>query len=293
MIILDQEGLAKALGQHSGNPFLDAMVDMQDLFTTISAYQQHKPYIDKYSDTSLSDLKDKVKAYLPEAIDKDGNINFSKLEELASNGNPLAEHILTIKQHREQFANAPIIGKLEAIKNDAVRDILSGNKLTKEANILKKSQQFDEILKKANIPEERKTLLSLNKEAFLSDPKLLAYLTTIFSNQQPTQNNQQDTEQQSDNIFNLPAMQSIQSIFDAKTKDILQSLIPKPSSTNTTEKKKQTVKKVKQTTETKKNQNKQSQQQTNSNSGIIFPWQSTSLPILPYEILPPKITTLW
>lgn len=189
IVVLNQEGFSN-LSKYSGNPFLDAMVDLQDVFTTLAAYQQAKPFIDRYSDTSLSDLRDKIKAYLPEVINKDGSINFSKLEELASNGNKLAEYILSVKQHRENFAKAPIIGKLEAIHNDTLSNILAGNDIAKTANILKLSQQFDEALKKANISDDIKLYLALNKEAFLSDPnKLFTILNLIFNNQQPSQSN--------------------------------------------------------------------------------------------------------
>jgi hypothetical protein len=65
---------------------------------------------------------------------------------------------------RENFANAPIGGKLATFKDQSMLDVLSGNILTKQAAILKKSQKFDEVLKK--LPEPIRTFLSYNKEAF-------------------------------------------------------------------------------------------------------------------------------
>jgi hypothetical protein len=306
MHILNQEGFAQ-LSKYSGNPFLDALVDLQDVVNTIAEAKTYKPYIEKYSDPNLTDLKDKIKTYLPEAVGKDGSIDFNKIQELASAGNPLAEHILTIKEHRETFSKAPLGGKLAAIKNDALRDIISGGGLKKTAEVLKKSQQFDEFLKNPNIPDYWRAVLSANKEAFLSNPTLLALFSNIFTNTQaPTQQQTQGAEQ-ADNTFNTPAMQSIQSIFNAKANDVLQSLIPTatPSTsatTDTTERKKQAIKKLKQIIETKKSkkQNKQEEQQQEQQpqqqqqtSGITFPFPATNLPIFPYGYIPPKITTSW
>lgn len=186
MIVLNPDGFAD-LSKYSGNPFLDAMTDLRQLFSTIALLHQAKPFIDKYSDTSLSDLKDLIKANLPDAIDEKGNINFAKLQELASNGDEIAQHILTIRQQRELLANAPLGGKLAAIYDDAVRGIISGENLRKDLNILKKSKLFDEILEKANISDEAKALLAMNKEKFLSDPERLKYVINLFKNlqQQP------------------------------------------------------------------------------------------------------------
>jgi hypothetical protein len=300
--ILNQQGFSE-LSKYSGNPFLDAMTDLQDVFNTVIAYQQHKPYIDKYSDTSLSDLKDKIKANLPEAINEKGNIDFNKLQELANQGNKMAEAVLGVKQLRENFANASIGGKLTTFKDQSMVDVLSGNILTKQAEILKKSQKFDEVLKK--LPEPIRTVLSYNKEAFLDKPELLVAIATMYGDTLTGNTpSDQTNSSQEENIFNAPAIQSMQSIFDEKTNDILQSLIPNTSSSSSTdEKKKQVVNKVKQYINKKKsekqtqqqqsNQQEQSNQQQSLNSGIIFPWQNTSLPILPYENLLPKTTKLW
>jgi len=265
MIILDREGLARALSKSTGNPFLNAMIDLQGLFNTIAAYQQHKPYIDKYSDTSLSDLKDKIKAYLPEALDENGNINFSKLEELAVDGNKLAEAILGIKQMRENFANASIGGKLATFKDQSMLDVLSGNILTKQAAILRKSQKFDEVLKK--LPEPIRTFLSYNKEAFLDKPELLLAIATMYGNtlgentETQTKTQTEINQNPEENIFSVPPIQSIQSMFDEKTNEILQSLTPN-TSLSTSEKKKQVINKLKQYVNKKKSQ-KQQQQPTN------------------------------
>jgi ribosomal protein S17E len=302
IIVVNPEGF-KELSKYSGNPFLDAMVDLQGVFTILSAYQQAKPYIDRYSDTSLSDLKDKIKAYLPEAVNEDGSINFAKIEELASQGNKIAEAVLGIKQQREQFANTSISNKLATFKDKGLVDILSGNLLTKQATVLKRMQEVEDLIKKSNIRDDIKTLLLLNKEKIAENPEFLSAILPFFTflQDQAQAQNQTNTTQE-DNLFSVPANQSIQSIFDEKANNILQSLIPNTNQTTipslTSEKKKQVVNKLKQYISKKKSK-KQQQQKTNQqqqqslNSGIIFPWQNTSLPILPYENLLPKITTLW
>jgi hypothetical protein len=201
---------------------------------------------------------------------------------------------------------------------------LSGNILTKQAAILKKSQKFDEVLKK--LPEPIRTFLSYNKEAFLDKPELLAAIATMYGNtlgentETQTKTQTEINQNSEENIFSVPPIQSIQSMFDEKTNEILQSLTPN-TSLSTSEKKKQVINKLKQYVNKKKSQkqqqqptnkqqqqptnkqqqqptNKQQQQPTNKqqqslNSDIVFPWQNINLPILPYENLLPKTTRLW
>jgi hypothetical protein len=305
--IVNEAGF-KDLSKYSGNPFLDAMVDLQGLFTTLATYQKAKPYIDRYSDTSLSDLKDKIKTYLPEALNEDGSINFAKLEELASKGNKLAETVLGIKQTRESFANASVGDKLKTLYDKDVADkmapILSGELLTKQATVLKRMQDVEEQIKKLNLPKPVETFLLLNKEKIADNPEVLTSVLPFFMLQQDQ--NQTDTNNtQEENTFSAPAMRSIASIFDEKTNSILQSLTPNTTQTNTSsssnsEKKKQVVNKLKQYVNKKKQskqnnqqQNQQQSQQNTSNSGIIFPWQNTSLPLLPWDNLLPKTTKIW
>jgi len=271
MYILNNQELGKQLSKYSGNPFLDAMVDLQGVFNTLSAYQQHKPYIDKYSDTSLSDLKDKIKANLPEAIDEKGNIDFNKLQELANNGNKMAEAVLGVKQMRENFANASIGGKLATFVDkdkQPMLDIISGNILTKQAEVLKKLQKLEEAAKK--LPEPMRTILLANKEAFLDKPELLIALAAMYGDTLAGNTpSDQTNSSQEENIFNAPAIQSMQSIFDEKTNDILQSLIPDTSSSSSTdEKKKQVVNKVKQYINKKKSEKQSNKQSTNNKLNI-------------------------
>lgn len=308
--IVNEAGF-KDLGKYSGNPFLDAMTDLQGLFTTLITYQNAKPYIDRYSDTSLSDLKDKIKTYLPEALNEDGSINFAKLEELASKGNKLAETVLGIKQTRESFANASVGDKLKTLYDKDVADkmapILSGELLTKQATVLKRMQDVEEQIKKLNLPKPVETFLLLNKEKIANDPEVLNAVLPFFMipQDQITQNQIDTNNTQEENTFSAPAMRSIASIFDEKTNSILHSLTPNITQTNTssssnTEKKKQVVNKLKQYVNKKKQskqnnqqQNQQQSQQDTSNSGIIFPWQNTSLPLLPWDNLLPKTTKIW
>jgi hypothetical protein len=203
MIILDQEGLAKALSGYTGNPFLDALIDMKSLFNTISAYYKHKPFIDRYSDTSLSDLKDKIKPYLPEAVDKDGNINFSKIEELAVQGNKVAEAILGIKKYREIFANATVGEKLETLLNpdkaQQLTPILSGELLTTQVKIMNNLKKVEELIKNAGFSKEMEAILLLNKEKIANNPELLSTLLQYFTLQpkEEKQSTKQETNQPS------------------------------------------------------------------------------------------------
>jgi hypothetical protein len=223
MIILDQEGLAKALEQHSGNPFLDAMTDLQDVFNTVMVYQRHKSYIDKYSDTTLSDLRDKVKASIPDAVNEDGSINFAKLEELSNQGNIIAQSILGIKQAREQFANATIGGKLATFMDPNLQsrlDTLSGNILTKQAQVLKRKQDFETWVKNSNIPDDKKALFLANEDVLLNNPNALSILSQIFGweqDQQSTQQGQQSSQQPNSDgsniTFQAPQIKSMRDMF--------------------------------------------------------------------------------
>jgi hypothetical protein len=224
MIILNQDELAHVLRQRSGNPFLDALVDMQDLFNTISLYYKHKPYIDKYSDTTLSDLKDKIKTHLPDAIDKNGNIDFSKIEELAKQGNKMAETILGIRQARENFANASIGGKLATFLDEKLQpqlDILSGNILSKEATVLKNLEGVEKLIKNSKLPDEIKAVFLANKEA-LANPQVLATILPFFTLQQDQQqsNQQQPSNpQQVNNItFQPPPIKNMRAIVEESLK---------------------------------------------------------------------------
>jgi hypothetical protein len=220
--VLNPAGFSE-LSKHSGNPFLDAMTDLQDVFNTVIVYQQHKPYIDKYSDTSLSDLKDKVKTYLPDAVDEDGSINFAKLEELSNQGNIMAQSILGIKQLRENFANATIGGKLATFMDPNKQsnlDILSGNILTKQAQVLKRKQDFETWVKNSNMPDDKKAMFLANEDTLLNNPNALSIFSQIFGwdqDQQPAQQGQQSSQQQnSDNsniTFQAPQIKSMQDMF--------------------------------------------------------------------------------
>jgi len=205
IIVLNPEGF-KELSKYSGNPFLDAMVDFQDVFNTIMAYQKHKPYIDKYSDTSLSDLKDKIKTNLPEALNEDGSINFSILEELANQGNEMAKTILGIKEAREHFANASIGGKLATFLDKKLQpqlDILSGNILSKQAKVLKTLSEFEEKIKNSNLPDVVKTIMLENKEVFAKNPQVLSIILPFFMSNQNQQSDSDHIKSQSPQIKDM------------------------------------------------------------------------------------------
>jgi hypothetical protein len=179
MIVVNQEGF-KELSKYSGNPFLDAMMDLQGLFQTLAIYQQNKEFIEKYSDTNLSDLRDKIKAMIPDAVDEKGNINFAKLQELAGQGNELAQSILEIKNHREAFANAPLTVKFEALKNPQIADLLSANIIDKNLKVKQKLDTVQKIIKDANIPDEYKERLLPFTEKIAKDPQILKTLIPLL-----------------------------------------------------------------------------------------------------------------
>jgi len=181
--VLNSAGFAK-LSQYTGNPFVDMMIDLQDLFNTINLHAKAKPYIDKYSDTSLSDLRDTIKANLPEAIDENGSINFIKLEELASQGNKIAEAILGVRNQREQFANASLGEKLLTLNDRSIAEkltpILSGELITKQAKVMKNLQAVETAIKKLGLPPELESLFLSKKRKNRRKPRIYHCFIRIF-----------------------------------------------------------------------------------------------------------------
>jgi hypothetical protein len=179
MIVLNQEGF-KELSKHSGNPFLDAMTDLQGLFQTLAIYQQNKEYIDKYSDANLSDLKDKIKAMIPDAVDAKGNIDFSKIEALASQGDPTAQSIIDTRNHRKAFADAPLAVKFNALKNPGVVDLLSFKIADKNEKIKKKQELINETIKNSNLPDDQKAIFSAFSSRIAQDPQTLKTIIPLL-----------------------------------------------------------------------------------------------------------------
>lgn len=179
MIVLNPQGFSE-LSKHSGNPFLDAMTDLQGLFQTLAIYQQNKEYIDKYSDANLTDLKDKIKAMMPDAVDAKGNIDFSKIEALAGQGDPTAQSILDIKKQREAFANAPLAVKFNALKNPEVADMLSANIIDKNLKVKKKQDLVNDIINKSNLPDDQKAIFSAFSSRIAQDPQTLKTIIPLL-----------------------------------------------------------------------------------------------------------------
>jgi hypothetical protein len=227
IIVVNPEGF-KEVSKYSGNPFLDAMTDLQEVFTSLTTYQKAKPFIDRYSDTSLSDLKDKIKAHLPEVVNEDGSINFTKIEELASKGNKIAETVLEIKNHREGFANASVGEKLATLidpeKSKIMAPILSGEHIIKNARVMKRLQRVEDTIKRAGLPKEWEAMLLLNKEKIAENPEFLSAFLNYFT-LLPKENNkqnltleqqQQSTQEDNYNFFR-PQIKSMQDMFNEKT----------------------------------------------------------------------------
>jgi hypothetical protein len=90
------------------------------------------------------------------------------------------------------------------------------------------------------------------------------YGNTLGENTETQTEINQNSEE---NIFSVPPIQSIQSMFDEKTNEILQSLTPN-TSLSTSEKKKQVINKLKQYVNKKKSQKQQHTTTNNSNNQL-------------------------
>ncbi|MBX0311259.1 MAG: hypothetical protein JHC31_05710, partial [Sulfurihydrogenibium sp.] len=104
-------------------------------------------------------------------------------------------------------------------------DILSGNILTKQAQVLKRKQDFENWIKNSNMPDEQKAWFLINEDAILNNSNALPILSQIFGwgqDQQQAQQTslQQDQQTNSDNngiTFQAPKIKTIQDIFNGKT----------------------------------------------------------------------------
>jgi len=183
--------------QYSKNPFLNAIQDLMPLMNLFTNYMQYKPFIDQYSNTSLSDLAPIIEKYLPDVIGKNGSINFKQLQTyLTDSDNPmeqkLASEILNIAKIRMQFSRAPFQWQMQALNNPALSSILNGQDiLTKTINVLSNVKKFNAAIDKAKLPNYLKELLKQTAPKLFENPALLGVVMPYLTQQQSTTNQPQ------------------------------------------------------------------------------------------------------
>jgi hypothetical protein len=164
------------------NPFgqLAEVISEQALPFLIKLYA-NKDKIAKLSDTELTDLVEVLRRHAPELV-ANGKINWEKVNEWAQSDDPtklkVATFLFDAKRMREDFANAPLIAKLQII--DAVGSV-NHQELNKMFVADKMQQKLSEAIGKSNLPDAYKLLLLANIEKFAEKPHLIPVLEKILS----------------------------------------------------------------------------------------------------------------
>jgi hypothetical protein len=164
------------------NPFgqLAEVISEQALPYLIQLYA-NKDKIARNSDTELTDFVEVLQKHAPELV-VDGKINWEKVKEWASSDDKLkqdvANYLLEAKKTREEFANSPIIAKLQML--DVVGS-LNPQSLNKIFTVGKTLNKFYEVVEKSNLPTEWKLLLISNAEKLANRPDLVEKLGRILS----------------------------------------------------------------------------------------------------------------
>jgi hypothetical protein len=170
------------LTQYSSNPFLNAIQDLMPLLNLFTTYMQYKPFIDQYSNTSLSDIAPIVKQYLPDAVTKDGKINYKKLQKyLTDTKDPMkqqiANQVLNIARTRYEFANAPFQWQMQALNNPTLATILNGQQiLAKTITTMQNVKQLNQAIDKLPLPDYLKGLLKQSAPKLASNPAMLGLI---------------------------------------------------------------------------------------------------------------------
>jgi hypothetical protein len=175
------------LTQYSSNPFLNAIQDLMPLMKLFTNYMQYKPFIDQYSNTSLSDIAPIVKQYLPDVVNKKGQIDYKKLQKyLTDTKDPMkqqiASQVFNIAKTRYQFTNAPFQWQMQALTNPTFATILNGQQiLTKTINTMQNVKQLNQTIDKLQLPDSLKTLLKQSAPKLVSNPAMLGLLMPYLS----------------------------------------------------------------------------------------------------------------
>ncbi len=163
------------------NPFgeLAEVIGEQALPYLIKLYA-NKDKIAKLSDTELTDFVEVLQRQAPELV-ADGKINWAKVNEWAQSDDQtklqVASFLFDAKRVREDFANAPLIAKLQAID---VAGSINPQELNKIFVAGKMQQKLTEAIGNSNLPDEYKLLFLANIEKFVEKPHLIPVLEKIL-----------------------------------------------------------------------------------------------------------------
>ncbi len=163
------------------NPFgeLAQVIGEQALPYLVKLYA-NKDKIAKLSDTELTDFVEVLQRYAPELV-ADGKINWDKVNEWAQSDDQtklnVASFLFDAKRVREDFANAPLIAKLQTID---IAGALHPQELNKMFVAGKMRQKLAEAIGNSNLPDVYKLLFLANIEKFAEKPHLIPILEKVL-----------------------------------------------------------------------------------------------------------------
>ncbi len=163
------------------NPFgeLAQVISEQALPYLIKLYA-NKDKIARLSDTELTDFVEVLQRYAPELV-ADGKINWEKVNEWAQSDDEMKLSVATFlfdtKRMREEFANAPLIAKLQTID---LASSVNPQELNKIFVASKMQQKLAEAIGNSNLPDEYKLLFLANIEKFVEKPHLIPLLEKVL-----------------------------------------------------------------------------------------------------------------
>ncbi len=163
------------------NPFgVLAQTISEEVLPYVIALYTNKDKIARLSDTELTDFIEVLQRHAPELV-KDGKIDWEKVNEWANSDEKLkqdvANFLLEAKRVREEFANSPLLVKLQTL--DIVGS-LNHQELNKIFTVEKSIKKFAEIVEKSDLPTIWKIVLLENAEKFADRPDLIEKLGKVL-----------------------------------------------------------------------------------------------------------------
>jgi len=163
------------------NPFgVLAQTISEEILPYVIELYTNKDKIARLSDTELTDFVEVLQRHAPELV-KDGKIDWEKVNEWAKSDEKLkqdvANFLLEAKRVREEFANSPLLVKLQTL--DMV-GALNNQELNKIFTVEKSIKKFAEIVEKSDLPTIWKVVLLENAEKFADRPDLIEKLSKVL-----------------------------------------------------------------------------------------------------------------
>jgi hypothetical protein len=155
------------------NPFGAVIKTLsQNVIPFVATLTLNKEAIVQNSDHELTDFIPIIKQHAPDLL-QDGKIDWTKVNDYLQSDDPLkrrvAEYLYNSRRVRENYANQPVLAKLQNLSFVATAS--NPDELNKIITAVNTQKKFENILKTANIPNEWKLYLLSNMKNFAGDPE--------------------------------------------------------------------------------------------------------------------------